>query len=120
VVIEASLRRAGLLEKGIEIRTTITSVLQVARVLRGAYLYSFSSSITCMPCSYCSLVGASPTAAKWPFIVITEGAVALEAAEGRRGEFVTPLLGGDVVIARRLEAFLLLLPAIEGAKECGR
>lgn len=44
---------------------------------------SFSSSITWMPCSYCSLVGASPTAAKWPFMVITEGAVGnLEAAEG--------------------------------------
>ena len=48
------------------------------------YLNSFSSSITCMPCSYCSFVGASPTFAKWPFIVITEGAVGYrEAAEGR-------------------------------------
>jgi hypothetical protein len=36
-----------------------------------------------MPCSYCSFVGASPTFAKWPFIVITEGAVGnLEAVEG--------------------------------------
>ena len=39
--------------------------------------------MTCMPCSYCSFVGASPTFAKWPFIVITEGAVGnLEAVEG--------------------------------------
>ena len=36
-----------------------------------------------MPCSYCSLVGASPTLAKWPFMVITEGAVGnLEVVEG--------------------------------------
>ena len=64
MVVEASLRRAGFLEKKIEVRATMRSVLQVAKVLRGAYLYSFSSSITCMPCSYCSLVGASPAAAK--------------------------------------------------------
>jgi hypothetical protein len=37
-----------------------------------------------MPCSYCAFVGASPTAAKWPFIVIMEGAVDLAAAEGLR------------------------------------
>lgn len=37
-----------------------------------------------MPCSYWPWVGASsPTEAKWPFIVITEGAVGnLEATEG--------------------------------------
>jgi hypothetical protein len=36
-----------------------------------------------MPCSYCSLVGVSPTPAKWPFIVMTEGAVGnRELAEG--------------------------------------
>jgi hypothetical protein len=49
----------------------------------GTHLNSFSSSITCIPCSYCSLVGASPTPAKWPFIVMTEGAVGyLTAASG--------------------------------------
>lgn len=67
-----------------------------------------------MPCSYCSLVGASPTAAKWPFIVITEGAVALEAADGRRRELMTPLLGGDVDIARRRKPSIV--PAIGGAR----
>lgn len=70
-----------------------------------------------MPCSYCSLVGASPTAAKWPFIVITEGAVALEAADGRRGELVMPLLGGDVDIARRRKPSIV--PAIERARSVG-
>lgn len=31
--------------------------------------------------------------------------MALEAADGRRGELMTPLLGGDVDIARRRETF---------------
>jgi len=48
-----------------------------------AYLNSFSSSITCMPCSYCSCVGASPTEAKWPFMVVIEDAVGnLDAVDG--------------------------------------
>lgn len=67
-----------------------------------------------MPCSYCSLVGASPTAEKWPFIVITEGAVALEAIDGRCGGLVTPLLVGEVDIARRRKPSIV--PAIEGAR----
>jgi hypothetical protein len=46
-----------------------------------------------MPCSYCSLVGASPTEPKCPFIVITEGAVYLEAADG------LPFVGDDIVLA---------------------
>jgi len=51
----------------------------------------------CIPCSYCSFDGASPTEAKWPFIVTTAGAVGnLEAADGRRGEPLVAVLGvGD-------------------------
>ena len=37
-----------------------------------------------MPCSNCSLVGFSPTLAKWPLAVMTEGAVGcLMLFEGR-------------------------------------
>jgi hypothetical protein len=39
--------------------------------------------MTCIPCSYCSCVGALPTDAKWPFIAMVGGAVCREAAEGR-------------------------------------
>lgn len=39
------------------------------------YLNSWTSLMTCMPCSKCSLVGFSPTLAKWPLTVMTEGAV---------------------------------------------
>ena len=118
MVIEACLRRAGLLKKNIEVRATRKSVLQVAKVLPGAYLYSFSSSITCIPCPYCSLVGASPTAAKLPFILITDGAVALDAAEGRCGDSEPPLLMGDVDIARTWKAFYCA--GNREGKECGR
>jgi hypothetical protein len=117
MIIEASLRYTGSLKESVEVRATRTSVLQVAKVLPGAYLYSFSSSITCMPCSYCSLVGASPTAAKWPFIVITEGAVALDVAGGR-GELEPPLLSGGVDIARRCKAFYCA--GNRGRRGCGR
>jgi hypothetical protein len=49
-----------------------------------------------MPCSYCSFVGASPTFAKWPFIVIIEGAVGnLEAVEGRLAPL--PFVVEDIV-----------------------
>jgi hypothetical protein len=56
--------------------------------------------MTCMPCSYCCFVGASPTEAKWPFTVMTEGAVGnLEAAEGRRAEpFASVGVGDDAMI----------------------
>lgn len=64
------------------------------------YLNSLSSSITCMPCSYCSLVGASPTFAKWlfPLIVMTDGAVGNldAAAEGR--------LDGEDIVKEALSA----------------
>lgn len=39
------------------------------------YLNSWSSLMTCIPCSKCSFVGFSPTLAKWPLTVMTEGAV---------------------------------------------
>ncbi len=39
------------------------------------YLNSWSSLMTCMPCSKCSLVGFSPTLAKWPLTVMIVGAV---------------------------------------------
>jgi len=44
---------------------------------RETHLYCFSSSMTCMPCSYLSLAltTPSPTEAKWPFIVMMDGAV---------------------------------------------
>lgn len=68
--------------------TAFVSIHQNSVAGHPTHLNSFSSSITCIPCSYCSLVGASPTFAKWlfPFIVMMEGAVGnLEAAaEGRR------------------------------------
>jgi hypothetical protein len=89
MVVEAGLCGFGELEVGVEIRT---NELRVSREGCGChgfpYLNSFSSSMTCMPCSYCSFVGASPTFAKWPFIVITEGAVGNEAMEGLLWPFV--------------------------------
>jgi hypothetical protein len=52
--------------------------------------------MTCIPCSYCSFDGASPTEAKWPFMVTTAGAVGnLEAADGRRPEPLVVLGDGD-------------------------
>ena len=69
-------------------------------VLGLIYLNSFSSSMTWMPCSYFSFVGASPTEAKWPFIVITEGAVGnLEDAEGLLEAW--PFVLGDDMMAKR-------------------
>jgi hypothetical protein len=65
-----------------------------------AYVNAFSSSITCMPRSYCSFVGVSPTGAKWPFIVMTEGAVALDAADGLR-PFTWVFAEEDMVARRR-------------------
>ena len=65
-----------------------------------AYLNSFSSSITWMPCSYCSFVGASPTFAKWPFIVITEVVVGnLEAVEGLLVPW--PFVLEEVIVRKR-------------------
>ena len=53
-----------------------------------------------MPCSYCSFVGASPTFAKWPFIVITEGAVGnLEAVEGLLVPW--PFVLEEVIVRKR-------------------
>lgn len=46
------------------------------------YLNSLSESITCTPCSYCSLVPCSPTDAKWPFMA-RAGAVSPLAILGR-------------------------------------
>ena len=52
-----------------------------------------------MPCSYCSFVGASPTEAKWPFIVIIEGAVGnLDDADGLLA--LWPFVLGDDIVAR--------------------
>lgn len=52
-----------------------------------AYLNSWFSSMTCIPCSYCSFVGFSPIFAKWPLTDMMEGAVGcLVLVEGRRGE----------------------------------
>lgn len=63
-----------------------------------AYLNSFSSSMTWIPRSYCSLVGASPTLAKCLLpltIVITEGAVGyFVAAEGRRSRAGEDMIRG--------------------------
>lgn len=51
-----------------------------------------------MPCSYCRSDGASPTEAKWPFIVMTEGAFGyLEVAEGRREEPLVLGVGDDIL-----------------------
>jgi hypothetical protein len=86
VVVKAGLRGLGELKVGIEVRTNKLRVSRGGcRFREVLYLNSFSSSMTCIPCSYCSFVGASPTFAKWPFIVITEGAVGnLEAVDGLR------------------------------------
>lgn len=64
----------------------------------------FSSSITCIPCSKVSLVGASPTDAKWPLTAITGGAVCREDAEGRLWPFAFVLVlerevEGDAMVA---------------------
>jgi hypothetical protein len=55
-----------------------------------------------MPCSYCSFEGASPTEAKWPFIVTAAGAVGyLEAADGLREEpFVVLGVDDDIFVCR--------------------
>lgn len=65
VVVEAGLRDLGKLEIGIEVGTNRLSVSKGGCESRAiAYLKAFSSSITCIPFSYCSFVGASPTEAK--------------------------------------------------------
>jgi len=78
VVVEARLCDIGQLEVSVQVRTGTLLARQdrlTGSPLLHAYLNTFSSSITCIPCSYCSLVGASPTPAKWPLTVIIEGAV---------------------------------------------
>lgn len=62
--------------------------------------------MTCIPWSYCSLVGASPTFAKCPFIVITEGAVGnLDAADGRLPEVLLwPFVVEDMMTGGRERA----------------
>jgi hypothetical protein len=91
MIIEARLRGLGKLEIRVEIRAKgLWSAIKTIVSHFLAYLNCFSSSMTCMPCSYCSLVGASPTDAKWPFMVITEGAVGnLAAADGLMLPFVS-------------------------------
>ncbi len=65
-----------------------------------AYLNSLSSSMIWMPCSYCSRVEDSPTEAKWPFMVITEGADGcLLVTLGRRP---APLTCNDAIVLFKL------------------
>lgn len=102
MVVETRLSRVSLLKISVQIGTIkIRSVILSPGVKLRPYLNSFSSSITCMPWSYCCFVGSSPTEAKWPFIVMTEGAVGnLEAADGRR-EVLPFVLGegdGDAIV----------------------
>lgn len=69
-------------------------------IMQESYLNDFSSSMTWMPCSKVSLVGASPTDAKWPLTAITGGAVYREAAEGRLWPFVLVReADGDAMVA---------------------
>ena len=101
MIVETSLRRLGLLEICVEVRT-VKGFLAISNAIcceECTYLNSFSSSMTCMPCSYWSFVGASPTEAKWPFIVMTEGAVwNRDAAEGRRCEIPVVGIGDDMIL----------------------
>jgi len=65
MIIEARLRGLGKLEIRVEIGAKgLWSAIKTIVSYILAYLNCFSSSMTCMPCSYCSLVGASPTDAK--------------------------------------------------------
>lgn len=84
MIVETGLCSLGKLEICVEMRAIVFVSSKFFPYLSQApYLNAFSSSITWIPWSYCSLVGASPTEAKWPFIVITEGAVGyLDAADG--------------------------------------
>ncbi len=98
MVVESGLGDFRLLQIHIEIGTG-RQLLTCGSIGTGitAYLNSFSSSITCMPCSYCCFVASPPTEAKWPFMVMTEGAVGnLEATDGRRSEL--PFVLGDAMI----------------------
>ncbi len=107
MIVETRLRRLSLLEVCIEVRAVKAFlVIPYATCSGETYLNSFSSSMTCMPCSYWSFVGTSPTEAKWPFIVMTEGAVGYrDAAEGRRCEFPLVVGVGDDMMFRDREPF---------------
>jgi len=79
MVVKARLGSMRELEICVKMGTGSVSMRKSMMVSK-TYLNSFSSSITWMPCSYCAFVGASPTPAKWPFIVMTDGAVGYRAA----------------------------------------
>ena len=66
-------------------RTILRQYLQLLGIPPSrSYLNSCSPLMTCIPCSYCSLVDFSPMFAKWPLTDITEGAVGcLVLFEGR-------------------------------------
>lgn len=69
--------------------------------MRAAYLNSLFSSMTWTPCSYCSAVAFSPTAAKWPFMT-TEGVDCELLIEGRGAVLSEPLgtcRAGDAIAA---------------------
>jgi hypothetical protein len=88
MIVKAGMSSFRYLQVGVEVSTKVVSQLseQVKDESRNAYLNCLSSSITCMPCSYCSVVGTSPTLAKCllPLIVMMEGAVGnFVVADGR-------------------------------------
>jgi hypothetical protein len=88
MIIEARLCGFGELKICVKVGTETRSINGVFVAYCSAYLNSFSSSMTCMPCSYCSFVGELPDA-KWLFKLITAGDVGnREAADGLLWPFV--------------------------------
>jgi len=62
-----------------------SSATKCRRGLGSTHLKFLSSSITCIPLSYCSRDAASPTEAKWLFMILP-GCVRDCGSEGRREE----------------------------------
>lgn len=75
MIVEASLGYLGTGEILVQVGAAAESDMPAARGIDaaenngGTYLYCLSSSMTWTPWLYCSAAGASPTAAKWPFMM---------------------------------------------------
>lgn len=105
MVVKTGMGSFRYLQIGVEVSTKLAGQLsiKIKSEFGNAYLNSLSSSITCMPCSYCSLVGTSPTLAKCllPLIVMIEGAVGnLVVADGRLSPVGDDILNNSGAEAR--------------------
>ena len=121
MVIEASLR--DFLEGYIALKcgtgreTIVSERVQVAQIT--TYLNSWSSLMTCMPCSKCSFVGFSPTLAKWPLTVMIEGAVGCRVLLEGREPFVD-LSGERDVDMMRIGCYYTTLKTHKKARDAER